>query len=117
MPTANVYIADRWGNGIGFADITSGEATAGDIDTSTWVITNNSNAVVSQLKVWIRNGITGITISDDNIAYVSPVQESDALSLGDVVTTVNLYVKRTIVAGATFDPNIYNILDFSFTSI
>jgi len=119
MVVANVYIADRWGNGISGDDVTAGEATAGDVSVETWVITSNSNATISQLKVWIAVGVSGVEISDDNITFVTPIIESDALSFGDIAVdgSVNLYVKRTVVAGATSNPSIFNILEFVFTSI
>ena len=117
----SVHLADRYNDVVAHDDVTTAEATAGDVVTYEITLTNAGTAgtaVLSQLVVWIDAATADLEISDDDITYVSPTAEASALELPDLLpaTTDTIYVKRTIGAGEPSDPAILNLIHFRFHS-
>ena len=113
---AVVELADVYENDVGQADLTAGEATAGDVLDYEVTLENVSNNWLSQITVWIEPGTAGLEISDDDAAYVSPKVESAGLEFADLAPGAShtLYLRRTIAAGAGSDPDVLNHLHISF---
>lgn len=134
---ADVLLADIFGE-IAGADTTASQATAGQVVTTTVTLENISTSVLSGLKVWLngnasagfrdvlswilkrpsRGSLSVISISDDDITYVTPLTEADGIALGDIGPgdTVTLYVKRTVTAGSSYDPAAGVDLQVGFAS-
>jgi hypothetical protein len=111
-----VALTDRFNNPIASDDVSAAEATAGDVETWTLTLENQSNAILSQLKVWIDPTVSNIEISDDGVAWVSPTTQSTALALPDLAVggTDTLHIRRTITAGAGSDGDVETLLHFSY---
>lgn len=116
---AVIHIEDVYENDITPDDVTAGEATSGDILDYNVTLNNNSGNVISELKCWISGNCTWLEISDDDITYVSPATEADALSLADISggSSATLYLRRTIAAAAASNANLLNQLYFSFVTV
>ncbi|HUU97011.1 MAG TPA: hypothetical protein VM487_14825, partial [Phycisphaerae bacterium] len=71
---------------------------------------------VSKIRVWLDPAVSGLEISHDDVTYVSPTTEANALELGDLAPsgTATLYLRRTIAAEAEADPKVLNHLRHSF---
>jgi len=107
------------GNHIADADVTAAEAAGGDVHTYTITLTNASTFALSQLVVWIDPDTSGLEISDDGAAWVSPTTEAAGLALPNLSpsATDTLHIRRTIAAGAEADPNVLNHLHLAFCGI
>jgi len=103
-------------NGISHDDVTAGEASAGDVTTHTVSMENDGAAIQTQRKVWIDAAVSGLEISDDGAAWVSPTTEATALRFPDlgVGASDTLHLRRTIGAGASEEAGVVNHLHFSF---
>ncbi len=113
---AQVELADTYNNPIASDDITSGQAAAGNVETYTLTLANQSNTILSQLKAWIDLGVVNIEIADDGATWVTPTSKSAALDLPDLLPGVEdtLHVRRTITAGAGSEPGLLTLLHFSY---
>ena len=107
-----VALTDIYNNPVGSDDITSGQAAAGNVETYTLTLENQSNSTLSQLTVWIDSSVTGIEIADDGATWVSPKSETTGLILPDLVPggTDTLHIRRTITAGAIADGHVLTYL-------
>ncbi len=118
--SAAVYLKDVWGNIIGGDDITSGEATAGDVSSVPVRIENVSSFTLSRIRVWLdADNSAGLAISDDDATWVSPITDATALELPDLDPGAFdlFYIQRTITAGATANPEVLNVLRLSHEGI
>jgi hypothetical protein len=111
-----VELTDRFNNAIASDDVSAAEATAGDVETYTFDLENQSNTILSQLSVWIDPTVVNIEIADDGATWVSPTTQATALVLPDLLPGVSdtLHVRRTITAGAGSDGGLLNLLRFSW---
>lgn len=111
-----VLLNDLWNNQISLDDVTSGEAAAGDITTYQVGMDNDSPKTLFDLVVWLDASVSDITISEDNAVFVSPTTEATALAFPDLAAAGSdiLYIKRTIGAGASSDPDILNHFHFRY---
>ena len=114
---AQVLLDDVYNNG-GNDDITAAEATAGFSASWQMDMVNESAKTLHRLVVWIDPATSGITISDDDVVFVSPTTEATGLEFGDLAPggSLPLYIKRTIGAGASEDPRVLDVLQFSYIS-
>lgn len=116
MVEGKVLTRDMWANAISHDDVTSGEASAGDVVTHQVNMDNDSPKTLSGLVVWLDAAVSDLEISEDNAAFSSPTTEATALSFPDLAAAGSdiLYVKRTITAGASADPDVLNHLHFRY---
>jgi len=123
LPTSNdeaiVLLADVYNNDVASDDVSASEASAGDVETYTITLANDSTDKLLYVKVWIDSGVSNIEISDDGASWVTPTTEGTALSFGTIVVsgTDTLHVRRTIGAAAGSDPNVLTHLHASFESL
>lgn len=116
---AEVRLQDRF-NELGPDDVTSGEASAGDVSSWSVTLENQSGCGLEGLTVYIDPAVSGLEVSDDNATWVSPTTLGGALSLAATLAaggTVTLYLRRTIVAGASSDPDVLNHLHINWTGL
>ena len=115
---APVHLADRYSNGVASDDVTASEASAGDVETYQITLANESPAQVGDLRVWLDAATDYLEISDDDATWVSPTTEAAALQFGNVDpgSSVTLYVRRTIPASTSYDPEVLSHLHAAFTS-
>ncbi len=116
---AEVRTQDRF-NELGPDDVTAGEASAGDVSSWSVTLENQGAANVRDLLVWLDAAVAGLEISDDNATWVSPTSEGAALAMAADLApgaTDTLYLRRTISAGATSDPDVLHHLHLSWTGI
>ena len=111
-----VELTDRFNNAIAGDDVSAAEAAAGDVETYTLTLENQSNTTLSQFKIWIGPNVSGIEIADDGATWVSPITKATALTLPDLLPGVEdtLHLRRTIVAGAVADGDVETLLHFSY---
>ncbi len=112
-----VYIDETF-NTIANDDITAAEASSGLIESYSLELYNSHPAnALFDLKAWIDSAVSGIEISDDNATWVSPTSEGAALAMASPLlsgSSDTLYIRRTIGAGASSDPDVLNKLLFSW---
>ena len=113
---SEVALTDIFNNAIATDDITANQASAGNVETYTLTLENQSNTILSQLTAWIDATVLGIEISDDGASWVSPTSKETGLALPDLspAATDTLHVRRTITAGAASDGNVLTYLHFSY---
>jgi hypothetical protein len=111
-----VELTDRYNNAVASNDVTASEAAAGDVETYTFDLFNQSPAILSQIRIWIDPAVSGLEISDDGAAWVSPTTRSTALELPDLAVgaTDTLHVRRTVTAGAGPNIGVLSLLRFSW---
>ena len=116
---ARVYLGDAFNNALAGADVSAGEASAGDVFPWTIILTNAGLATLSQLKIWLDAAVTRIAIADDGATWVTPTTEAAALALPDLVPggTDTLHIRRTVAASTPFDPSELVHLHYSFQGI
>lgn len=116
---AAVLLADRFGNGVVFGDVTAAGAAAGDVRTYELVMQNDSQMTLSGVRVWLDAAASGLEISDDASTWVTPTTEAAALAFPDLAPagTDSLWVRRTTAAGASSNPKILDHLHFAWCSI
>jgi hypothetical protein len=119
--SATVYLQGLFGNAVAMADITAAQATAGNIATTTLGLKNETTLPISDLRIWIDAAVSGIEIGLTAGPYYTPTAEDHvdvliqaALAAG---ATQDLYVKRTIGAGADSDPAVLTELHCSWMGI
>lgn len=114
---AQVILTAVYNNAIGSDNVSAAEAAAGDVETWTLTLQNDSATPVADITVWIDAATAGMEISDDGATWVAPTSEATGLDLGDLAAaaTVTLHLRRTISAGAPADPDVTNLLHYSFT--
>jgi hypothetical protein len=113
---AVVHLDDRYGNAVASDDVSAAEASAGDVETYTLTLANDSGLSITSVTVWIDSGVSGIEISDDGSTWVSPTTEGGGLSLGTITAsgTDTLHVRRTIGSSTSYDPKVLTHLHASF---
>lgn len=115
---ADVWARARHDNGIGGDTVTAAEAAAGSVES--WTVQLRGRiTTLSHVVCWIDSTVSGFEISTDGVSWVAPTDEASALSIGDVPTwaDVDLYVQRTIGAGAASALAVENILHFAWDGI
>lgn len=113
---SDVHITDLYGNEIGLDDVTSGEATAGDVSAFGVTMKNGSSVALTNIGLWLDRSAVGLELSEDNIAFSSPTNEANAVAFPDLagLGTDIVYIRRTIAAGASANPRIRNVLHARF---
>lgn len=138
---SRVHLVDVFAGGAAHDDVTSGEAAAGDATVYTITLENDGTVYLSDLRVWLggvpagnagwrhpwhlllgwhSSGPAGrLEISEDNVTFVRPGSEADALVLPDLAPggTDTLYVRRTIGGGAIADADVLALLHFAFNGL
>ena len=119
---AEVLLRDRHSSGssddtIGSDDVSAAEASAGDIETFTVELRNDSQVILSQVIAWLDAATADLEISDDGAAWVSPTTEGAGLSLADIPAagSITLHFRRTIGAASSSDPDVLNHIHLSFS--
>jgi len=90
------------------ADISAAQAAAGSTLTFTFTAKNIGTSLIYNVKVWLDVLTPYLSISGDDVTYVTPKTEGEALVLGNVNggATKTFYVKRTIPAGSEADGRV-----------
>lgn len=105
-------------NALGPDDVSAAEASSGAVETLTLTLEAASPHGVQGLKAWLGSSAPGLELSDDNATWVTPDSEihADVVELGDLAAsaTTTLYVRRTISAAASHDPDVLNVLEFAW---
>ena len=111
-----VKLTEVYNNGVGHADLTAAEASAGHVAEYSVTMKNDSSQLLIAPRVWLDSAVSDLEISIDNAAWVSPTTEPTALVFPDLAAAGSdiLYLRRTIAAAATFDPKILNLLHANF---
>ena len=113
-----VLMEDGWNNGGASDDVTAAGASAGDVETYTVTVANDSPMGVHHVTFWIDAAVSGIEISDNGADWVNPTTEGTGLVLGYIGAglTKTLHVRRTIGAASESDADVLTHLADSFTS-
>jgi len=115
---ALVYLEDRY-NDLGPADVAAAQASAGQTVDTGYQLANVTPMTIVGIKLWIDPAVSSLSVSSDGITYYTPTSESDphvlSWSIVGAGGSVNVYVRRTIGAGAGPDPKVLNALHFSWT--
>lgn len=119
MIEAQVFIKDVYNNAVGHDDVTAGEASAGDVTGYTITLANDSGSNLTQVKSWLDPTTENIEISANNSDWFSPIVEDSAVDFADIPanSSISFYMRRTIAAGAGSDPDVLNIVHFSYYGI
>lgn len=120
--SASVNIADVLNNAIGGDNVTAADATAGRTDTIPLTIFNQSRHTAHHVKVWLVENAANLELSLDDIAYFSPTSETDVNVIDLAATlprgsTAELYLRRTVSAGSTFDAGILSSIRFGWDGL
>lgn len=117
---ANVYIADRYNTAAAQDDVTASEASSGDVSTFTVTLKNLNGHTMTEIKCWLGASAAGIEIGTNGSDWYTPNSEihADVLEFGSLAynATTTLHIRRTIGAAASADPDVLNLLEFSFKS-
>ena len=121
LPTAgqwSVYIEDQY-SAVGLGDLSAANAAAGLVTTTEFGLLNVTLYPVTNLLMWIGTITTNLQISQDGTNYYTPTSSTDAhvLSWSSLASnaTANVWLKRTITAGASSNPLILNQLEWQWT--
>jgi len=121
--SAFVHITDSYDIG-SFGDITAAQALAGNVAAGALKLKNHSVLPVQNVKLWIADGESGsdaLDVSLDGITWVHPIAEDDAAVLSWPIiasgATADVYVRRTIAAGAASSPRVLNHLEFRWDGV
>lgn len=114
-----VALGDRWNNPIGHDDVTESEADAGDVETYTLTLTNDSAVLLSQIAAWLDDDVEDLEISDDGSTWVSPTTEATGLEFDDLAPGYShtLHLRRTIAASSAADPDVLNHVLLAFSGL
>lgn len=114
---ANIRLDEVYENEFAGADVTEGEASAGDVTVYSISCKNYANTILSHVKVWIRDVVAFLEISNDGVVWVDPILEDDALSLADILpgAAETLHLRRTIPAASLSISQVLSLADFSWT--
>jgi hypothetical protein len=115
--SATVTLTDRYANGSPGDDVTASEATAGDVESWSVDLVNDSDETVYAPTAWLDVATDFLEISDDGVNWVSPTTQEDGLVLDDLegasasssmgaAQSVVLYIRRTIPAVTASDPAV-----------
>jgi hypothetical protein len=120
--SASVNIADVLNNTIGGDNVTAADATAGTTDTIPLTAFNQSRHTAHRVKVWLVENAANLELSLDDIAYFSPTSETDPNVIDLAATlprgsTAELYLRRTVSAGSTFDAGILSSIRFGWDGL
>lgn len=120
--SASVNIADVLNNTVGGDNVTATDATAGRTDTIPLTVFNQSRHTAHRVKVWIAENAANLELSLDDIAYFSPTSETDpnVIDLAASLprgSTAELYLRRTVSAGSTFDAGILSSIRFGWDGL
>lgn len=115
---SDVLVRDAY-NALGPDDVSAAEATAGAVETRQYDLTNaGAFNDVEDVRVWIDPATADVEISDDNAIFVTPTGPThiDALTFATIApgASVPIYMRRTIAALSTFDPEVLNILGWDW---
>ena len=118
---ANVYLEDAY-NALGTSgpgDVSASEAAAGQVVTTTYTLENVSGNAVYNVTLWLDNSTVDLLVSSDGTNFYAPMSQGDpnvityaAIAVG---ASANLYLKRTIAAGAASNPEVLNVLEYAWT--
>jgi len=117
--TAEVFLDDRYTNGVAGADVTAEEAAAGDVSTRTITVRNVSTSSVSNVRVWTDSTHDGRTeVSLDGVDWFAPTTELAAVRISELApgATATLYLRRTVAVGQASAAKELVHLYFSFDS-
>jgi hypothetical protein len=122
LPTSasesRVLLGDRYNNDVASDDITSGQATAGVVETYTLSAQNDSFEGVPFCHVWVDAAISGLEVSPDGVTWSTPTDEAASIEIGPIAAgaAATLHVRLTISPGATYDPDILTHLHLAYES-
>src|SRR3990172_8249572 len=90
------------------SNIAASQAAAGNTVTLQYFMANSGTSLVHNVRVWIDAQTPYLSISDDNVIFVTPKTEAEALLMGILSggANKNLWVKRTIPAGSEADGRV-----------
>lgn len=118
MPESQVFILDKFTSpgdrrAVSNDDVTAGEASAGNVETWSEELHNISTVIGSQVKAWLDPDVVNLEISANGSDWFTPIGREDnppidALDLADIVSGsfVLVYFRRTILAGAVYNPEL-----------
>lgn len=117
--STRVHLKDLYENGPGHDDVTAAEASAGDVVTYELGVANDSAATVYNIRAWLDAAADGnayLELSADEVDWSTPTSEPAGVELGNVLTgnSATLYVRRTIPASESYDPDLLAHLHFGF---
>jgi len=117
--TGEVTLSHVYNNAIASDNVSAAEASAGDVETWTVTLQNDSTVALAAVTVWLDASTSGIEISHDGSTWVNPTSEGSGLNLGNLSAsgTVTLHFRRTISAGASHDPDVTTLLHYAFSGI
>ena len=117
---SKIYLADVY-NDLGPDDVTAAEASAGDVATWQLALANDNVVDALEVKVWIDSAVSGLEISSDGVNYYAPTSENhaDVIEFSRIAAggSATLYLRRTIAAGASSDPEVLHHIHWTFTAI
>lgn len=116
---ARIALTDQFNNAIGSDNVSAAEASAGDVETYTVTLQNDSVNTISGLKAWLDAAVDCLEISHNGADWVAPTSEAAALALADVpaAAAATLHLRRTIAAAAPSDPSVLNLIHLAFDGL
>lgn len=121
---ALVNFADAYGNGPNTGDVTSAEASAGEVVTFHYLLANVGNQTASNVLAWLDPGASGLPylqIGSDGTHYYQPTSATDpnVLQLGTIApgSTASVYVQRTTPAGSNSNTGLLNELQWTWEAL
>ncbi len=114
-----VPLIDLFSNGLVGADVTAGEASAGDVASWAVALKNDGTFVASNVAVWLDASVSTWSISDDDATWVAPTSEAAALALPDVSpgNSATFYIRRTIAAATVADALRLGLIHYTFCGL
>lgn len=112
-----IYLADVYDNQLVSRDVTALEAAVGDILIYTIDFTNLSTEIIRRIAFWIDPAVVDLEISHNGAAWVTPTTPATALQIIAALSslsTVNLFLRRTISASSPSDTDVLNQIHCHF---
>lgn len=120
---ALVSLGDQYA-GVGIDDVSAANATAGIIETTQFSIKNMTANAITGVTLWIDatgNGYGTVSISSDGANFFKPLSQGDpnVLTWASIApaASANLWVKRTIGAGAASNAGLLNLLQYAWNGV
>lgn len=116
---AILHLADLFSNAIASADIDAAGAAAGDVETYTVGLVNESTTTLTRVLVWLDAIAENLELSPDGSTWSTPTDEAAGVILGDISPggSIDCHVRRTISPGSASDAGVLNLLHFAFNGL
>lgn len=116
---AEVLLTDVYNNELAQGNVTAAQASAGNVATYTTTISNMGTSTMEGIVVWIDSSVSGLDISDDGVAWVSPTTEATGLAFASLASgaSMTLHLRRTISASSSADARILNWIKMAFDAV